>query len=37
VVTKKEKLSFMDLLRGKFPKELSDIFPSVRIKYVFSP
>ncbi|HYA31277.1 MAG TPA: signal peptide peptidase SppA [Thermodesulfovibrionales bacterium] len=37
VVTKKEKLSFIDLLRGKFPKELSDIFPSVRIKYVFSP
>lgn len=37
VVTKKEKLSFMDLLRGQFPKELSDIFPSVRIKYVFSP
>jgi len=37
VVTKKEKLSFIDLLRGQFPKELSDIFPSVKIKYVFSP
>jgi protease-4 len=37
VVTKKEKLSFIDILRGKFPKELSDIFPAVRIKYVFSP
>ena len=37
VVTKKEKLSIIDMLRGKFPKELSDIFPAVRIKYVFSP
>ncbi len=37
VVTKKEKLSVIDLLRGKFPKELTDIFPSVKIKYVFSP
>ncbi len=37
LVTKKEKLSFIDMLRDKFPKELTDIFPSVRIKYVFSP
>jgi protease-4 len=37
VVSKKEKLSFIELLRGSFPKELSDIFPSVRIKYVFAP
>ncbi|MCL5023609.1 MAG: signal peptide peptidase SppA [Nitrospirae bacterium] len=37
VVTKKEKLSFIDLLRGQFPKEFTDIFPSVRIKYVFAP
>jgi protease-4 len=37
VVSKKEKLSFMDLLRGKFPKELSDFFPAVRMKFVFSP
>ncbi len=37
VVSKKEKLSFMELLRGKFPKELSDFFPAVKMKYVFSP
>jgi protease-4 len=37
VVSKKEKLSFMELLRGQFPKELSDFFPAVKMKYVFSP
>lgn len=37
VVSKKEKFSVIDLLRGKFPKEFSDIFPSVKMKYVFAP
>lgn len=37
VVTKKEKFSFIDLLRGKMPKELADIFPSVKVKYLFAP
>lgn len=37
VVSKKEKFSFIDLLRGKFPKELSDIFPTIKMKYVFAP
>lgn len=37
VVSKKEKFSVIDLLRGKFPKELSDIFPTVKMKYVFAP
>jgi protease IV len=37
VVTKKEKFSFFDMLRGKFPKELSDIIPSIRIKYILAP
>ena len=37
VVSKKEKISFIELLRGKFPREFSDIFPAVKIKYVFSP
>jgi protease-4 len=37
VVSKKEKFSLMDLLRGRLPKELSDLFPAVKIKYVFSP
>ena len=37
VVTKKEKFSIVDMLRGKFPKELSDIFPTVKIKYLLAP
>lgn len=37
VVSKKEKFSFIDLLRGKMPKELTDIFPTVRVKYLFAP
>ncbi|MEW6675485.1 MAG: signal peptide peptidase SppA [Nitrospirota bacterium] len=37
VVSKKERFSILNLLRGKFPKELSDIFPSVKIKYLFIP
>lgn len=37
VVSRKERFSVMDLLRGKLPKELSDIFPAVKIKYVFAP
>ncbi len=37
VVSRKEKLSFIELLRGKFPKEISDLFPTVKMKYVFSP
>jgi len=37
VVTKKDKLSFLDILRGKFPKEFSDIIPAVKIKYQYAP
>lgn len=37
VVSKKERFSIIDILRGKFPKELSDVFPSVKIKYMFTP
>lgn len=37
VIDKKEKTSILDLLRGKLPKELSDIFPTVKIKYLFAP
>lgn len=37
VVSKEEKLSVIDILRNKFPKEMSDIFPTVKIKYLFSP
>jgi len=37
VVFKKDKVSLFDLLRNKFPKEITDIFPTVKIKYLFSP
>ena len=37
VVSKKDKLSVIDLLRNKFPKEMTDIFPTVKIKYLYSP
>jgi len=37
VVSKKEKFSIVDILRGKFPKELSDVFPAVKIKYLLAP
>ncbi len=36
VVSKKERFSIIDILRGRFPKELSDIFPSIKIKYILS-
>jgi protease IV len=37
VISKKERFSFIDLLRGKMPKELTNIFPSVKIQYLFTP
>lgn len=37
VVSKKDKLSVIDILRNKFPKEMTDIFPTVKIKYLYSP
>lgn len=37
VVTKKEKFSILNILRDRFPKDLSDIFPSVKLKYLFVP
>jgi protease-4 len=37
VVTKQENFSLISLLRGKMPKELTDIFPSVKVKYLFAP
>ena len=37
VVTKKDKFSFVDILRNKFPKEILDVCPSVKIKYLYSP
>ncbi|MFZ5906307.1 MAG: signal peptide peptidase SppA [Nitrospirota bacterium] len=37
VVTKKEKLSVINLLREGVPKELRDMFPTVKLKYLFIP
>ena len=37
IVSKEDKLSVIDLLRNKFPKEMADIFPTVKIKYLYSP
>jgi protease-4 len=37
VITKKEKFSFFNFLRDEVPKELKDLFPSVRVKYLFTP
>jgi protease-4 len=37
VVAKSDKFSFIDILRNKFPKEILDVFPSVKIKYLYAP
>ena len=36
VISKKEHFSFINLLKGTIPKELADIFPSVKVKYLFT-
>jgi len=37
VVSKKERLSIINLLREGVPKELKEIFPGVKLKYLFVP
>ena len=37
VVSKKEKFSLFEMLRGNFSKELSDLMPTVRIKFILTP
>jgi protease-4 len=37
IVSKKERFSFIDLIRNKIPKEWTDISPSVKVKYLFTP
>jgi protease-4 len=37
VVSKEERFSLIHILRDKMPKELSDMVPSVKIKYIFAP
>lgn len=37
VVEKTGKFSFLDILSGKFPKELSDVLPTAKLQYLYSP
>lgn len=37
VVSKKERFSIIGMLTGSFPKELTDMLPSIKIKYMFAP
>ncbi len=37
VVIKKDKVSFIDMLRNNFPKEILKVFPTAQIKYLYSP
>lgn len=37
LVEKKEKTSIIELLKSRFPKELTDIFPTLRIKFLYTP
>jgi protease-4 len=37
VVSKEDKLSFMELLRSKVPREIADMFPSVKLKFLYIP
>jgi protease-4 len=37
VVSKKEHFSLINLLRGTIARELTDVFPSVKVKYLFTP
>ncbi len=37
VVSKKNRLSIMEMLRSRFPKEIADMFPSVKIKFLYAP
>jgi len=37
VISKKERFSFIDFIRGKISKEWADISPEIKIKYLFTP
>jgi protease-4 len=37
VVTKKEELSLINLLRNNIPEEITDMFPSIKVKYLLTP
>ena len=37
VVSKKDVFSLFELLRSAFPKDIADMFPSVKIKFLYAP
>jgi protease-4 len=37
VISKKERFSFINLLKGSIPKEFTDILPTVKVKYLYTP
>lgn len=37
VIEREEKTSILNLLRGKFPREISELFPTASIKYIYTP
>ncbi len=37
VIEKKEKLSVVDLLRSSFPRQIKELFPSMKILYLYAP
>jgi protease-4 len=37
IVSKKERFSLIDLIRERVPKELSDIMPTVKLKFLYTP
>jgi len=37
VVEKEDRLSFLEVLRNGLPRELSDVLPTVKIKYLYTP
>jgi len=37
IISKEERFSLIHFLKGKMPKELMDVFPSVSVKYLFAP
>jgi protease-4 len=37
VISKKERFSFINLIKGSIPKEFTDILPTVKVKYLYTP
>jgi protease-4 len=37
VIEKKEKLSFFEMIQSRFPKEMADLVPAIKIKFLYTP